>query len=61
MAGAAPLPMRRHMYQDLSLPNQPRHRSRSLAEILGDEGIVAGARVGIIGWKAAGLQTKAGG
>jgi len=52
MAGAAPLPMRRHLYQDLSLPNQPRDRSRSLAEILGDEGIVAGARVGIVGWKA---------
>ncbi len=51
MAGAAPLPMRRHLYQDLSLPNQPRERSGSLAEILGDEGVVPGARVGVIGWK----------
>ena len=52
MAGAAPLPMRRHRFQDLSLPSQPRDRSRPLGEILGDEGIVTGARVGVIGWKA---------
>ena len=43
--------MRRHRYQDLSLPGQPRDRSRTLAEILGDEGVVAGARVGVVGWK----------
>ena len=52
MAGAAPLPMRRHRYQELSLPSQPRDRSRPLREILGDEGIVDGTRVGVIGWKA---------
>jgi hypothetical protein len=51
MAGAAPLPMRRHRFQDLSLPRQPRDRSRSLREILTDEGIVAGKRIGVIGWK----------
>jgi hypothetical protein len=51
MAGAAPLPMRRHLFQDLSLPRQPRDRSRSLVEILGDEGIGTGRRVGVIGWK----------
>ena len=34
MAGAAPLPMRRHRFQDLSLPGQPRDRSAPLAEIL---------------------------
>ncbi len=50
-AGAAPLPMRRILFQDLSLPSQPRDRSRPLAEILGDEGIVGGARVGVVGWK----------
>ena len=50
MAGAAPLKMRRHLFQDMSLPGQPRDRSRPLAEILGDEG-VAGARVGVIAWK----------
>jgi hypothetical protein len=51
LAGAAPLPMRRALFQDLSLPSQPRGRSRSLAEILGDEGIRRGTRVGVIGWK----------
>ena len=51
MAGAAPLSMRRHLFQDLSLPSQPRGRSRSLREILGDEGVAAGSRVGVIGWK----------
>ncbi len=51
-AGAAPLPMRRELYQDLSLPGQPRDRSRTLAAILADEGIGPGARVGVIGWKS---------
>jgi hypothetical protein len=51
MAGAAPLPMRRHLFQDLSLPSQPRDRSRSLGEILDAEGVTAGKRVGVIGWK----------
>ncbi len=51
MAGAAPLPVRRHLFQDLSLPSQPRDRSRSLAEILGEEGIARGSRMGIVGWK----------
>ena len=51
MAGAAPLPMRRHLFQDLSLPGQPRDRSRTLGEILADEGIRDGGRVGVIGWK----------
>ena len=50
-AGAAPLPMRRHRFQDLSLPSQPRDRSRPLGEILADEGIGPGSRVGVIGWK----------
>lgn len=51
MAGAAPLQMRRERFQDLSLPSQPRDRSRPLAEILGDEGITAGGRIGVVGWK----------
>jgi Xaa-Pro aminopeptidase len=51
MAGAAPLPMDRVLFQDLSLPSQPRDRSRPLAEILGDAGIRAGTRVGVVGWK----------
>jgi len=52
MAGAAPLPMRRHLFQDLSLPSQPRDRSRPLAEILADEGVADRTKVGVIGWKA---------
>jgi Xaa-Pro aminopeptidase len=51
-AGAAPLPMRRELYQDLSLPGQPRGRSRTLTAILAEEGIGPGARVGVIGWKS---------
>jgi hypothetical protein len=51
MAGAAPLPMRRHLFQDFSLPSQPRERSRPLAEILRGEGIDKGARTGVVGWK----------
>jgi Creatinase/Prolidase N-terminal domain len=51
IAGAAPLPMRRHRLQDLSLPSQPRDRSRPLTAILGDEGVTAGAKVGVVGWK----------
>jgi Xaa-Pro aminopeptidase len=51
MAAAAPLPMRLHRFQDLSLPGQPRDRSRSLTEILGDEGIGSATRVGVVGWK----------
>jgi len=50
-AGAAPLRMRRHLFQDLSLPGQPRDRSRPLAEILAGEGIGPGSRVGVVGWK----------
>ena len=50
-AGAAPLPMRRHMFQDFSLPNQPRDRSMALLDILGQEGIGHGSTVGMIGWK----------
>ncbi len=50
-AAAAPLPVRAILLQDLSLPDQPRDRSRPLAEILRDEGIARGTRVGVIGWK----------
>ena len=51
-AGAAPLPLRRHLHQDMSLPGQPRDRSRPLPEVLADEGIRRGARVGVVGWKS---------
>ena len=51
MAGAAPLAMRRHLLQDLSLPAQPRDQSRPLGEIFADEGIGSGSQVGVVGWK----------
>ena len=51
LAGAAPLGMRRELFQDFSLPSQPRDRSRPLQDILAGEGIGAGSRVGVIGWK----------
>jgi hypothetical protein len=51
MAGAAPLAMRRVRFQDMSLPSQPRDRSQPLATILADQGIGAGSRVGVLGWK----------
>jgi hypothetical protein len=58
MAGAAPLPMRRHRFQDLSLPSQPRDRSRPLDEILAGEGIGPGGRVGVLGWKTYGDRAR---
>ncbi len=51
LAGAAPLAMRRERFQDLSLPGQPRDRSRALGEILSDEGLGPGSRIGVVGWK----------
>jgi Xaa-Pro aminopeptidase len=51
LAGAAPLPVRRHLFQDLSLPSQPRDSSRPLAEILREEGVTQGTRIGVVGWK----------
>jgi hypothetical protein len=51
MAGASTLPLRRHLSQDFSLPSQPRDRSRPLAELLAEEGIGPGRRIGVVGWK----------
>ncbi|CAN5322212.1 M24 family metallopeptidase [soil metagenome] len=52
LAAAAPLPMRRHRFQEFSLPSQPRDKSRPLADILSEEGVGPGTRVGVIGWKS---------
>jgi len=51
MAEGAPLPMQVELFQELSLPGQPRDRSRSLDEVLAGEKISEGTRVGVIGWK----------
>jgi len=50
-AKAAPLPMRVELFQEFSLPGQPRDRSRSMKEILSEAGVGAGTKVGLIGWK----------
>ena len=51
MAGSAPVTLRRHLFQDLSLPDQPRDRSQPLTTILAAEGVAEGTRIGVIGWK----------
>lgn len=51
MARAAPLPMDVRLFQDFSLPGQPRDRSLSLTELLADAGVTDGSRIGAIGWK----------
>jgi hypothetical protein len=51
IAAQAPLRMRTILFQDMSLQGQPRDRSAPLSEILADEGIAPGARVGVIGSK----------
>ena len=50
-AGAAPLAMRRQLFQDFSLPSQPRDRSLPLSEILRGEGVGDASALGVIGWK----------
>ena len=45
-------------FQDLSLPGQPRGESSSLPEILRDEGIRSGSRVGLVGWKTYARRTS---
>ena len=51
MAAAAPLPMRTVMFQDLSLPGQPRDGSAPLRSIISEEGIGRRSRVGVVAWK----------
>jgi Xaa-Pro aminopeptidase len=43
--------LRTERFQPFSLLDQPRDRSRSLAEIFRDERILPGAQVGCVGWK----------
>jgi hypothetical protein len=50
-AEAAPVSLRCVRFQDLSLPGQARDASAPLADIVSSEGITAGTRVGVVGWK----------
>jgi hypothetical protein len=52
LARSAPLPVEAVLFQELSLPSQPRGRSKSLAQVLSEAGVGRGSRVGVIGWKA---------
>ena len=51
MARAAPVDIEVVLYQELSLPSQPRDKSPSLESILDDAGIGGGDRIGLVGWK----------
>ncbi len=51
IAKAAPLEMNIVMFQEFSLPGQPRDRSQSLSRILADHGFGLGKSVGAVGWK----------
>jgi len=51
LARIAPLPVDAVLFQELSLPSQPRDRSKPLDAILRDAGVGPGARIGVIGWK----------
>lgn len=51
MAEAAPLSMDVRLYQEFSLPGQPRDKSEALDTILPEAGIRPGSHVGAIGWK----------
>ncbi len=50
-ADISPVRLRKRLFQSLSLPSQPRDRSKPLAELLAEEGIGRGNRVGVVGWK----------
>lgn len=52
LAGVAPLPVEAVLFQELSLPGQPRDRSKPLKSILADAGVRPGSKVGVVGWKA---------
>lgn len=52
LASVAPLPVDAVLFQDMSLPSQPRDRSRQLDDILADAGLRIGQSVGVVGWKA---------
>jgi len=52
LARVAPMPVVAVLFQELSLPGQPRDRSKPLSETLGDAGVRRGAKVGVLGWKA---------
>lgn len=53
-ADISPLQLNKVLFQDFSLPGQPRGESASLDSILRQAGIAEGGRVGVVGWKSYG-------
>ncbi len=51
-ASVSPLPLTKVLYQNFSLPGQPRNSSESLDSILRKAGISEDAKVGVVGWKS---------
>jgi Xaa-Pro aminopeptidase len=53
-AEISPLQLNKVLFQDFSLPGQPRGDNASIEAILREAGITAGRRVGVVGWKTYG-------
>lgn len=51
-ASVSPVPLNKVLYQNFSLPGQPRNASESLSTILQKAGISEESKVGVVGWKS---------
>ncbi len=51
-ASVSPVPVTKVLYQNFSLPGQPRNNSESLVSILRKAGISEESKVGVVGWKS---------
>ncbi|MBA3873696.1 MAG: M24 family metallopeptidase [Anaerolineae bacterium] len=51
-AAASPLSLTKVLYQNFSLPGQPRNSSESLSSILQTAGVHEGGKIGVVGWKS---------
>ncbi len=47
----SPIKLNKVLYQNFSLPGQPRNQSLSLATLFRQAGITTGSKIGVIGWK----------
>ncbi len=59
-AANSPLSLTKVLYQNFSLPGQPRSTSDSLTTILKTAGILEGGKVGVVGWKSFADEESAG-
>lgn len=58
-ASISPVELRKVLYQSFSLLSQPRDGSKPLKDILREEGIGQGSRIGAVGWKYFGPEEAA--